>query len=98
MRVTPSTLRPEGRSMLRVDPERRFFTPPSKAKLGAAEWVNILSFITSDGNSVKTILNSIDAMGSLKRSESVLVLFLDVEFMIPWLFTFYFFPVNFKKL
>jgi hypothetical protein len=26
--------------LLRVDPERRFFTPPSKAGLGAAEWVN----------------------------------------------------------
>ena len=38
--VNPSTLRHEGRSLLRVDPERRFFTPPSKAGLGAAEWVN----------------------------------------------------------
>jgi hypothetical protein len=44
----PSTPRPEGRGLpstqaqaegLRVDPERRFFTPPSKAGLGAAEWV-----------------------------------------------------------
>jgi len=26
---------------LRVDPERRFFTPPSKAGLGATEWVNL---------------------------------------------------------
>jgi hypothetical protein len=26
--------------LLRVDPERRFSTPPSKAGLGAAEWVN----------------------------------------------------------
>jgi hypothetical protein len=25
---------------LRVDPEQRIFTPPSKAGLGAAEWVN----------------------------------------------------------
>jgi hypothetical protein len=25
--------------LLRVDPERCFFTPPSKAGLGAAEWV-----------------------------------------------------------
>jgi hypothetical protein len=25
--------------LLRVDPERRFYTPPSKAGLGAAEWV-----------------------------------------------------------
>jgi hypothetical protein len=25
---------------LRVDPERRFFTPPSKAGFGATEWVN----------------------------------------------------------
>jgi hypothetical protein len=25
---------------LRVDPERRFLTPPSKAGLGAVEWVN----------------------------------------------------------
>jgi hypothetical protein len=41
-KVNPSTLRPEGRSLLRVDPERRFFTPPSKAGLGAAEWVNKL--------------------------------------------------------
>jgi hypothetical protein len=26
--------------LLRVDPERRFLTPPSKAGLGAVEWVN----------------------------------------------------------
>jgi len=26
---------------LRVDPERGFFTPPSKAGLGAAEWANL---------------------------------------------------------
>jgi hypothetical protein len=39
-KVNPSTPRPEGRGLLRVDPERRFFTPPSKAGLGAAEWVN----------------------------------------------------------
>jgi len=38
-KVNPSTPRPEGRGLLRVDPERRFFTPPSKAGLGAAEWV-----------------------------------------------------------
>ncbi len=38
--INPSTPRPEGRGLLRVDPERRFFTPPSKAGLGAAEWVN----------------------------------------------------------
>ncbi len=40
-KVNPSTPRPEGRSLLRVYPERRFFTPPSKAGLGAAEWVNV---------------------------------------------------------
>ena len=39
-RVNPSTPRPEGQGLLRVDPERRFSTPPSKARLGAAEWVN----------------------------------------------------------
>jgi hypothetical protein len=38
--VNTSTLRPEGRRLFRVDLERRFFTPPSKAGLGAAEWVN----------------------------------------------------------
>jgi hypothetical protein len=38
--VKLSTPRPEGRGLLRVDPERRFCTPPSKAGLGAAEWVN----------------------------------------------------------
>jgi len=46
--VNPSTPRPEGRGLplglgsgrrLRVDPERRFFTPPSKMGFGAAEWV-----------------------------------------------------------
>jgi hypothetical protein len=26
---------------VKVNPERRYFTPPSKAGLGAAEWVNI---------------------------------------------------------
>jgi hypothetical protein len=39
-KVNPSTPRPEGQGLLRVDPERRFFTPPSEAGLGAAEWVN----------------------------------------------------------
>jgi hypothetical protein len=31
---------------LRVDPERRFFTPPLKAGLGAAEWVNLVSLVS----------------------------------------------------
>jgi len=38
--VNPSTPRPEALGLLRVDPERRFFTPLLKAGLGAAEWVN----------------------------------------------------------
>jgi hypothetical protein len=37
--VNPSTPRPEGRGLLGVDPERCFFTPPSKAGLGAVGWV-----------------------------------------------------------
>jgi hypothetical protein len=28
------------RMLLRVDPEQRFFTPPSRVELAAAEWVN----------------------------------------------------------
>jgi hypothetical protein len=43
-KVNPSTPRPEDRGLLRVDPERGFFTPPSKAGLGAAEWVNFFLF------------------------------------------------------
>jgi len=39
LQVNPSIPRPEGHGLLRVDPERRFFTPPSKAGLGVAEWV-----------------------------------------------------------
>jgi len=31
--------------LLRVDPERRFFTPPLKARLGATEWVKSRSFL-----------------------------------------------------
>jgi len=31
---------PRAAEELRVDPERRFFTPPSKAGFGAVEWVN----------------------------------------------------------
>jgi hypothetical protein len=31
--------------LLRVDPERHFFTPPSKPGLGAAEWVNTIKRI-----------------------------------------------------
>jgi hypothetical protein len=38
--VNPSTPRPEGQGLLRVDPERGFLAPPSKAGLGAVEWVN----------------------------------------------------------
>ena len=41
--VNPSTSRPEGQGLLRVDPERRFFTLPPEVGLGAAEWVKILS-------------------------------------------------------
>ena len=48
-KVNLSTPRPEGWGLpstraqaegLEVHPEPRFFTPPSKAKLRAAEWVN----------------------------------------------------------
>jgi len=39
-KVNPSTPWPEIQGLLRVDPERRYFTLPSKAKLGAAEGVN----------------------------------------------------------
>jgi hypothetical protein len=45
-KVNSSTPRPESRGLLRVDPERRFFTPPSKAGLGAAEWVKNYSLLT----------------------------------------------------
>jgi len=38
--VHPTTPRREGQGLLRVDPERRLPTPPSKSGLGAAEWVN----------------------------------------------------------
>ncbi len=37
--VNPSTPRPEGQGLLRVDPEPRFLTPSLKAGLGAAERV-----------------------------------------------------------
>jgi len=37
--VNPSTPQHKCWGLLRVDPERRFLTPPSKAGLGAAEWV-----------------------------------------------------------
>jgi hypothetical protein len=49
-KVNPSTPQPKGWGMFRVDPERRYFTRPSKREselcwyrtgLGAAEWVNI---------------------------------------------------------
>jgi hypothetical protein len=39
-KVNPSATRPEGWGLLRVDPERRFSTPPSKPGLGAVERVN----------------------------------------------------------
>jgi hypothetical protein len=39
IKVNPSTSRPEGPDLLRVDPEQRFFTPPFKAGFGATEWV-----------------------------------------------------------
>jgi hypothetical protein len=41
--VNPSAPRPEGQGLLRVDPERRFTIQPSKAGLGAAEWVKFQS-------------------------------------------------------
>ena len=39
--VNPSTPQHKCWGLLRVDPERSFFTPPSKAGLGAAEWVKV---------------------------------------------------------
>jgi hypothetical protein len=39
--VNPSTAQQKCWDLLRVDPERRFLTLPSKAGLGAAEWVKI---------------------------------------------------------
>ncbi|MGA2316629.1 MAG: hypothetical protein ABSG71_09635 [Thermodesulfobacteriota bacterium] len=39
-KVNPSTPRPEGQGLLRVDPEPRFLTPSLKTGLGAAERVN----------------------------------------------------------
>jgi hypothetical protein len=38
--VNPSTPQHKCWGLLRVDPERRFLTPLSKAGFGAAEWVN----------------------------------------------------------
>jgi len=40
MNVNPSTSRHKSRGLLRVDPERRFPSPPSKARLSAVERVN----------------------------------------------------------
>jgi hypothetical protein len=39
--VNPSAPRHKCWGLLRVDPERRFFTLPSKAGLGTAEWVKV---------------------------------------------------------
>jgi len=41
LQVNPSAPQPKDWGLLRVDPERRLFTPPSKAGLGAVERVNI---------------------------------------------------------
>jgi hypothetical protein len=41
--VNPSAPQPKGWGLLRVDPEQRFSTLPSKARLGAVERVNILA-------------------------------------------------------
>jgi hypothetical protein len=48
--VTPSTPRPEGQCLLRGDPERRFLTPPTKARLGAIERVTETKYLNSDFN------------------------------------------------
>jgi len=45
LEVNPSTPQPEGWGLLRVDPERRIFTPPSKTELGAVERVKCKSGI-----------------------------------------------------
>jgi len=41
-KINPSTLRSKGRSMLRIDTERRLFPRPKGRGLGAAERINIL--------------------------------------------------------
>jgi hypothetical protein len=46
-RVNPSTPRPEGQGLLRVDPEPRFLTPSLKTGLGAAERVNVRLLVIS---------------------------------------------------
>jgi len=59
--VTPSTPRPEGQGLLRVDPEPRFLTPSLKTGLGAAERVKkdemafILDALSSQGQRVNKI-------------------------------------------
>jgi len=45
--VNPSTPHHKCWGLLRVDPEWRFFTPPSKAGLGATEWVKSFTGMNS---------------------------------------------------
>jgi len=66
--INPSTLWPEGQGLLRVDPERRFFTPPSQAGFGATEWVKDLSITEMSFTSPS------DTELTLKREENQLTL------------------------
>ena len=43
--------------LLRVDPERHFFTPPSKAGLGAAEWVKRRITSNIENNRVSSLFH-----------------------------------------
>jgi len=70
--------------LLRVDPERRFFTPPSKAGLGAAEWVNFP--LPSRKRAFHTPFACI-TIGSCHNKKVFFLTFLDLVFLqIPYPF------------
>ena len=78
LNVNSSTPRPDGRSLsstreqaegLRVDPEQRHFTPPSKEGLGAAEWVKgSLSFETLREKGVESLERGEEEMSKIFTS------------------------------
>jgi glycosyltransferase involved in cell wall biosynthesis len=74
-KVNPSTPQPEGWGLLRVDPERRFSTPPSKAGLGAVERVKILFLHSSSDlyGSDRCLLNILSNLDR-KKFEPLVIL------------------------
>jgi hypothetical protein len=87
-KINPSTPQPEGRNLLRVDPEPYFFTPSSKENPGAVERVKKI-VISLEGHVVLLLLGAICLVST--------VLMPEYFFALIWVgFIFLLEPLNYR--